>query len=115
MATVQVAMADPGPKADIPTNSKAQLNPPVGAAPPLSWMKNGVKWNPSPTPVHVDPTIGKDDVYEVADKAGTTSSAIVRWQPGAPAKAELMPGKGNASVTWPVSGDEQNFDYYEVD
>lgn len=115
MPTLQAVMADPAQIADVPTNSKAHLDLPAGATPPLSWTKNGKLWTPPPGPVQVDPTIGKDDLYEAEDSAGTTFSAVVRWQPDVPAAPEFTPGRANASVTWSASGNERYIDYYEVD
>ena len=115
MPRVQVAMAEPAQMADVLTGSKAELDPPAGASPPFSWMKNGAAWTPPATPVLVDPTIGKDDIYKAADSTGATFSAVVRWKPDAPAGAKLMPGRANASVTWSAVGDERYIDYYEVD
>ncbi len=115
MQSVQVTMANPPQKADVPTNSQAELDLPAGFTPD-SWTKNGTKWDAPkpPAPILVDPTIGKDDVYTAVDSAGTAASAVVRWQPEAPAKAELTPGRANASLTWNAIGNERYIDYYEV-
>jgi hypothetical protein len=112
MPDVQVTMAATGPTADVPTNSRAQLNLPVGST-PVSWTKNAVTWSASSVLVH--PTIGGDDVYKVVDQNGTALSVVVRWKPDPPANVQLETGKGNADVTWDAIGDESRIDYYRVD
>jgi hypothetical protein len=105
MPDVQVTMANPGPTTDIPTGSKARLNPPSGAVSPITWTKNGTAWKAPTAPVRVDPTLGRDDIYEAVDAAGASSRAVVRWRPDPPANATLAPGRGNASVSWRPGGD----------
>ena len=112
MPDVQVTMAATGPTADVPTNSRDQLNLPVGST-PVSWTKNAVTWSASSVLVH--PTIGGDDVYKVVDQNGTALSVVVRWKPDPPANVQLETGKGNADVTWDAIGDESRIDYYRVD
>ena len=114
MPDIQVTMAASGPTADVPTGSKAQLNPPTGST-PVTWTKSDAAWTAPPAPVLVPPTIGGDDVYKVVDQNGTASSAVVRWKPDPPANVILTPGQGNASVTWDAIGDESKIDYYQVD
>jgi hypothetical protein len=112
MPDMQVTMSATGPTADVPTNSRAQLNLPVGST-PVSWTKNDVTWPASS--VLVDPTIGGDDVYKVVDQNGAALSAVVRWKPDPPANVQLKTGEGNAGVTWDAIGDEIKIDYYQVD
>lgn len=118
--TVKVDMvADPEKaRADVPTGRKAELNPPRDAALPLSWKSNGREWKDGPAdlaPVQVDPTIGKDVVYEVTDGKGVIFGAVVRWKPDPPANIKLAPGRSKARVTWDASKYEGCIDYYEVD
>jgi len=108
-------MASPASTVDIPTGSQAELDPPAGATAQLIWTKNDEAWKPLSSPVVVDPTPGKDDVYVVTAADKTASSAVVRWKPGQPANAKLTAGKGNASITWDAIGDERYIDYYQVD
>jgi hypothetical protein len=121
MPTDRVVMKpNPGEAiADVGTGTKAELELPAGLTAPLSWEKNGVSWKDGPTaspptPVEVDPTPGKDDTFKVVDDKKITSAAVVRWKPGMPFNVQLKPGRGNASVTWNASADEEYIDYYEV-
>jgi hypothetical protein len=113
MTPLKVVMASTSQMVDVPTGSKAELDPPADAD-PQSWTQNGAAWAPAGTPIQVDPAIGKDDLYEVKDSAGATFSVVVRWQLGAPAKPQLVPGRANASVVWYATADKQYIDYYEV-